>query len=251
MVASVSYDVEDEDARPPTFGRVVLQSEETLEDEFRYFLRDRRVVLHHTRIPSGEAVTLETLGAMEENLGGAIGLFPAGARFDVIGYACTSAASVIGEARVSELITGARPEAASTNPATALKDALGVLGAQRVSVLTPYNVAVTQDIVAMLEKDDFKVTSVTTFNEEVEATVARITPQSILAAAVAAGQNEAAEAVFISCTNLRCAGIIAEAERRTGKPVLSSNLALLWHMMRLAGLETQGIADSRLLDHCN
>tara|TARA_Y100000766_G_scaffold238204_1_gene214713 strand:- start:122 stop:877 length:756 start_codon:yes stop_codon:yes gene_type:complete len=251
MVASVSYDVEDESDRPPTLGLVVLQSEETLEDEFRHFLRDRRVVLHHTRIPSGEAVTRETLGAMEEYLGTAICMFPAGARFDVIGYACTSAASVIGEARISKLIAGVRPEAASTNPATAVKAALGALGVQRVSVLTPYNVAVTQDIVAMLEKDDFKVTGVTTFNEEVEAKVARITSQSILAAAVAAGNNEAAQAVFISCTNLRCAGIIAEAERRTGKPVLSSNLALLWHMLRIAGLETQGIAESRLLDRCS
>ena len=108
MVASVSYDVEDEGVRPPTLGLVVLQTEETLEDEFRYFLRDRRVVLHHTRIPSGEAVTLEILGSMEEIIGSAIGVFPAGARFDVIGYACTSAASVIGEARVSELISGVR-----------------------------------------------------------------------------------------------------------------------------------------------
>ena len=251
MVASVSYDVETEDARPPTLGLVVLQSEEMLEDEFRHFLRDRRVVLHHTRIPSGEAVTRKTLGAMEENLGTAIGLFPAGARFDVIGYACTSAASVIGEGPISKVIAGVRPEAASTNPATAVKAALGALGVQRVSVLTPYNVAVTQDIVAMLEKDDFKVTDVTTFNEEVEAKVARITLQSILAAAVAAGQNEAAQAVFISCTNLRRAGIIAEAERRTGKPVLSSSLALLWHMLRIAGLETKGIAESRLLDRCS
>ena len=76
MVASVSYDVEDEDAPPPTFGLVVLQSEEALEDEFRYFLRDRCVVLHHTRIPSGEAVTLETLGAMEENRLGCNWSFP-------------------------------------------------------------------------------------------------------------------------------------------------------------------------------
>ena len=65
MVASVSYDVEDEGIRPPTLGLVVLQSEETLEDEFCYFLRDRRVVLQHTRIPSREAVTLKTLGSME------------------------------------------------------------------------------------------------------------------------------------------------------------------------------------------
>lgn len=248
MVASVFYDVEDDGVRPPTLGLVVLQSEETLEDEFRHFLRDRRVVLHHTRIPSGEAVTHETLGAMEGDLTAAIGLFPVGARFDVIGYACTSGASVIGEARVSELIVGARPEAVSTNPATAVKAALSVLGVRNLSVLTPYNIAVTQDVVAMLEKDGFSVTNVTTFDEEVEARVARISPQSILDAAIAAGQDEEAEAVFISCTNLRCAGIIAEAERQIGKPVLSSNLALIWHMLSLAGLDTRGIAESRLLE---
>jgi maleate isomerase len=88
---------------------------------------------------------------------------------------------------------------------------------------------------------------VTTFDEEVEANVARIKPQSIFEAAVAAGEEREAEAVFISCTNLRCIDVIAPAEERLGKPVLSSNLALLWHMLTLAGIETKGIAESRLL----
>lgn len=44
---------------------------------------------------------------------------------------------------------------------------------------------------------------------------------------------------MISCTNLRCLRIIPEVEAQIGKPVLSSNLALAWHMLRLAG----GIAD--------
>jgi maleate isomerase len=248
MVASAPYVVEDEGARLPTLGLVVLQAEETIEDEFRYYLRDCPVILHHTRIPSGESVTHDTLGAMEADLGAAIGLFPVGTCFDVIGYACTSASSVIGEDRVASLITLARPGVRATNPATAAKAGLRALGVQRIAVLTPYNIAVTGDIVKMFETGGFDVSGVTTFDEEVEANVARITPQSILEAAVAAGEGSEVEAVFISCTNLRCADLIAAAEGRLGKPVLSSNLALLWHMLTLAGIETKGIAESRLLD---
>ena len=124
------------------------------------------------------------------------------------------------------------------------------LGVRRVSLLTPYNVGVTRDIIAMFETGGFGVIDVFTFNEEVEERVARITPGSILDAAIDAGTADDAEAVFISCTNLQCAGIIAEAERRLGKPVLSSNLALLWHMLKLANVDTCGIAESRLLELC-
>lgn len=248
MVASAPYVVEDEGARLPTLGLVVLQAEETIEDEFRHYLRDRSAILHHTRIPSGEAVTHDTLNAMEADLGAAIGLFPIGTGFDVIGYACTSASSVIGEDRVANLIRSARPGVRPTNPATAAKAGLRALGVQRIAVLTPYNIAVTGDIVKMFETGGFEVLGVTTFDEEVEANVARITPQSILDAAVAAGKGSEVEAVFISCTNLRCAGVIAAAEERLGKPVVSSNLALLWHMLTLAGIETRGITESRLLE---
>ena len=68
-----------------------------------------------------------------------------------------------------------------------------------------------------------------------------------LEAAVVAGEGSDTEAVFISCTNLRCAGMIAAAEERLGKPVLSSNLSLLWHMLTLAEIDTKEIAESRLL----
>ncbi len=43
------------------------------------------------------------------------------------------------------------------------------------------------------------------------------------------------DAVFVSCTTLRVAGIVEAAERQLGKPVISSNLALAWHSLRLAG----------------
>jgi maleate isomerase len=56
------------------------------------------------------------------------------------------------------------------------------------------------------------------------------------------------DAVFVSCTNLRVAEIAEEAERRIGRPVLSSNLALAWHMLTLAGLPASGSVNCRLMN---
>ena len=58
----------------------------------------------------------------------------------------------------------------------------------------------------------------------------------MLDAIVRVGAGADCEAVFASCTNLRATGVIAEAEARLGKPVITSNQALAWHMLRLAGL---------------
>jgi maleate isomerase len=47
------------------------------------------------------------------------------------------------------------------------------------------------------------------------------------------------EGVFVSCTSLRVASIVEELEAELGKPVTSSNHALAWHCLRLAGIEDE------------
>jgi maleate isomerase len=42
--------------------------------------------------------------------------------------------------------------------------------------------------------------------------------------------------VFVSCTSLRLAEAVAEIEAELGKPVTSSNHAMAWHALRLAGV---------------
>ena len=248
MVEFAPYDLENPQSRPPTLGLVVLQSDETIEDEFRNYLQNTRVQLYHTRIESGVTVSPLTLQAMESKIKTAVGLFPPEICFNVIGYACTSASTLIGEKRVEDLIISEKPKILVTNPATAAKSALKALGINRVAILTPYTIEITYDIVKLLETEDFLVPCVTTFNEEVESKVARIKPESILAAVEKISESCHVDAIFISCTNLRCARIITEAERRTRIPVLSSNLTLLWHMLQLAGLKTAKIGKSRLLE---
>ena len=45
------------------------------------------------------------------------------------------------------------------------------------------------------------------------------------------------EGIFISCTRIRAVSFIARLEKEIGKPVTSSNHALLWNLIRIAGLD--------------
>jgi maleate cis-trans isomerase len=55
--------------------------------------------------------------------------------------------------------------------------------------------------------------------------------------------------VFISCTAIRSAGVIAALEAELGLPVLTSNQAMVWHALRgVLGLPDRVAGFGRLLD---
>ena len=56
-----------------------------------------------------------------------------------------------------------------------------------------------------------------------------------------------ADAIFISCGALRSIEIIDELEQLAGKPVITSNQAMAWDVMRLAGIEDRVSGYGRLL----
>ena len=59
-----------------------------------------------------------------------------------------------------------------------------------------------------------------------------------------------ADAIFISCGALRVLDIIEDLEQRVGKPVVTSNQALVWDVLRLAGIEDRFEGYGRLFrDH--
>ena len=59
-----------------------------------------------------------------------------------------------------------------------------------------------------------------------------ISPADIKEAAVSLCHSDA-DLVFISCTALRASLVIEEIEKAIGKPVVSSNQALVWHTLKL------------------
>ncbi len=227
---------EDADVR---FGLVILQTDEVIEGEFPRLLSAPLAAgglrLHYTRVPSGHEVTAESLAEMEVALPAAVALLPQEAPFDVIAYACTSGATIIGEERVAEIVRRDRPGVAVTNPLTAAKAALSALGVRRLGFVTPYVAEVSSAMRDNLAAAGLETVAFGSFEVAVEGIVARMTPESLLEAIVAVGEAADCDGVFAACTNLRAAGIIEAAEAQLGKPVITSNQALAWHMLRLAG----------------
>lgn len=218
-------------------GVIVLETDETIEHEFRQFISGDGVALYVTRISMVPEIRPDTLAQMEADLPASARLLPPSLRYDAIGFGCTSASTVIGSDRVAEAIESACPGAKVTDPLAAIIAAGRTLGARRLGFVTPYVETVSARMREKLEAAGFEIASFGSFEEGNDPVVARITPASILAAIETVAAQTPCDAVVVSCTNLRCLDIIEEAEARTGIPVITSNQALAWNMLRTAGID--------------
>lgn len=219
-------------------GLVVLASDQVIEHEWRLVLADLPgVALYHARLFNAPAITPETLRAMEELIRPAASLILPGLPVTVLAYGCTSASMVLGEARVAALLREARPEAAVTNPVSALRAALAALRARRIALLTPYRADVNASLCRYLEERGLEIVAMGSFLEEDDGVVGRIAPESIRDAAIGLGRTPGVEAVVVACTSLRVVEVAAAIEAAAGVPVTSSNHAMLWHGLRLARID--------------
>lgn len=235
-------------------GLIVLHMDETVEPECRRLLDIDGVALYCTRIRSGAEVTPEALEDMATRLPDAAALLPPATAFDVVGYACTSAATVIGPERVAGLIRLARPgngpdsfvDTAITDPLTAAKAACNALGIRRLGFVSPYIESVSAAVRESFEEDGLTIGAFGSFEQAEEHRVARIDPGSVFEAIVRVGEASPCDGVFVSCTNLRTLDVLPAAEDRLGVPVIASNHALAWHMLRSAGIEDRRSGQGRL-----
>ena len=219
-----------------TIGLVVLETDHTLEPEVRS-IHVPGVVWYHSRIHMEPNVSAETLTDMRERLPEAAKLLPTEFGFDAIGYGCTSAATLIGEEGVVSAIQVAHPDIACSNPISAAVAAFRALNVSRIAVVTPYTAAVTTPIIEHFRDAGIEVDNFGSFNESRDHVVAAISPESIAAGVREIVASTECDGVFISCTSLRTFDIIDDLENELGVPVVSSNSALTWHLLRLAGID--------------
>ena len=125
-------------------GLMVLESDQTIEWEMRLMTHLSGVSMYHTRLANDVVVTTETLAKMETELPISAKLLPDYLAFNAIGYGCTSGSTIIGEDRVADILDAAHPGVPSSNPLTAAKAALNVIGVKRLGLVTPYTPDVTQ-----------------------------------------------------------------------------------------------------------
>ncbi len=232
----LGFDVDGGIGTRATLGVIVLETDETLEPEFARMTDIDGVALYHSRIPMVSDITNETLAQMEADLPASARMFPPSMDFDVIGYGCTSASTVIGSENVARAVQSVFPNALVTNPLAALIAAAQNLGAKRLGFITPYVPAVSQRMRDALVGVGFEIAGFGSFEEGDDRVVARISENAIRDAALRMAAEVDCDAIVIACTNLRCLRVIPEIEAQTGVPVISSNQAMGWHMLRLSGV---------------
>jgi len=218
-------------------GLVVLASDYTVEHEFRRVFTIPGVDYYEARIRNSPQITPETLAAMGPLLSDTVDLILPGAKLDVVAFGCTSASMVLGEAAVAKAIHAARPDAKATNPITAAFAAFDAFGAKRIAVLTPYRRDVNEIVRNYITGAGYEVPVFGSFNEQDDGVVASIDGESLRAAVRAIVKGRNVDAVFVSCTSVRLVDAVCEIESECGLPVTSSNHAMAWHCLRLAGVD--------------
>jgi maleate isomerase len=153
---------------------------------------------------------------------------------EVVLYLCTSGSfvrGVEGERRMCAVMRDAGAPAAVTTSG-ALLDALAYLDVRTVAVASPYVPDVAAHLDAYLRAAGINVLAHRRLglDEHIWQVPRRAVRELVLTA-----DDAAAEAVFVSCTNVPTYELIAELEDLLGKPVLSANQVSMWAALREAG----------------
>jgi len=155
----------------------------------------------------------------------------------VIAYGCTSASMAIGEEQVFANIQQAKADARCTTPITAAFAAFDAFAAKRIGVLTPYPADVNKIVAGYIAARGYQVPVFGSFNVDRDTLVARITPQSIEQGVREIIRHAEVDAIFVSCTSVRLMQACAALEKSLDIPLTSSNHAMAWHALRLAGID--------------
>ena len=238
LIEHLPYDTDGGIARRASIGLIVLATDYTIEHEWRQvFAGLDGIALYATRIQNEDRITPETLRAMEPRIVECARVITPDTPVDVIAYGCTSASMAIGEEQVFANIRQARPDAKCTTPITAAFAAFDAFKAKRIGVLTPYPADVNKIVSEYIAARGYQVPVFGSFNADRDTVVARITPQSIERAVREIIRHAEVDAIFVSCTSVRLMEACAELEKNLGIPLTSSNHAMAWHALRLAGID--------------
>lgn len=228
-------------------GLITLATDFNSEDDLRNILPDD-VRLFTTRIENANPVTVENLRSMAADLPRAARTLMPGYGVDVVIFGCTSGTAVTGSDKIAELINQGMPGVRVTNPMLASELALRAVGAQKIAIVTPYLAEVTQSVADGFTARGFKATRMMGFGLDSDLDMTALPPSALLEAALKVDTPDA-DAVFISCTAIRSAEIAAKAEQQLGKPVITSNQALIWHALHLLGYDKPVTGFGTLFDH--
>jgi maleate isomerase len=216
-------------------GIIIPSSNTTVEPEFSSTFHGSQVSLHFARIHL-KNVTVKDLQNMEKETEDAAKLL-ADAEVDLIAFACTSGSLINGlgydKAITKKIVDAAGCPAVTTS--SAVVEALNTLKVKQIALATPYIEDVVKKEIDFLIQSGFTVVNHTSLGIKENLKIGKLTPND----AKTLGQradSSLAQAVFISCTNFQTFETLPLLETQLGKPIVSSNSATVWALLKLLNL---------------
>jgi len=226
------------------FGLLLPSSNTTMEPEF-YRMLPKGFTVHTARMRLRRA-TIEELTRMEEEMEEAAEEL-ADADVDVIGYGCTSGSLIKGLGHDKEIVSEIERITGKPAVATAgsVLEALRSLASKRLAVATPYIEEVNEKEEIFLRDNGFEFVDFKGLGLADNVEIGKQDPM-VAYNLVKQLNCKDADGIFISCTNFRTIEVIEKLETEYGKPVVSSNTATLWDMIRKVGVRVSIAGYGRL-----
>ena len=228
-----------EDIRPIRYGSrlrlgMLLPSSNVAAEPDLATLLPQGCSVHTTRLKLAGSTQEELLG-MTEKVEEA-SLLLKDAALDLIVFHCTGVSTLdptMGDRLVARIkdATGI----AATSTAHALVDAFETLKARRIVLVSPYVDAVNESETRFFDHYGIEVLQSMGLGKTTGPDMIGVEPAQWYAH-VMANRRDDADAYFVSCTTIRAIPVIAALERDLGKPVVTSNQAMVWHCLRQRGI---------------
>jgi maleate isomerase len=118
----------------------------------------------------------------------------------------------------------------------AIIDALGVFEIHRLVTVSPYPAEVDQLEQAFFEENGFNIVNARSLGLTSATDMARVSPDEIFRFCIESW-NSRAQGLLIGCMNFNSLPIIERLEQTLMVPVISSNTATLWKLLRILGIK--------------
>lgn len=227
-------------------GLVQLSTDHSLEADLNKMVGSSALVFS-TRVYYSSCMNKEALNAISQGITEAASLIATGLPMDVMAFGCTSASIVIGNEKIRELLTVNNKGIPATNPWMGALAAFAHLKAKRVSIFSPYPTEVNYPLYQQLTAQGFKVPTIGALRIAHDTDITRVSFDSMLSGAKRIVAKAPTDVLFMSCTNLRALDHLEALEKELGIPVVTSNQAMFWHAMKLAGKKLSMLGFGHLL----
>jgi len=239
-------------------GQIVPSSNTTMETEIPAMLRAReaiepeRFTFHSSRMRM-KKVTKEELAAMDAE-SDRCALELSDAHVDVMGYACLVAIMSQGrgyhrksQQRLHQVTADNGYPTPIVSSAGALGEGLEVLGAKRVSLITPYMRPLTELVVNYIESEGFEVKHSISLEIPDNLAVGARDPMALVEIVKGLDVQDVDAVVLSACVQMPSLAAIQPVEDALGLPVVSAATCTTYRMLRELGLKPLAPNAGRLL----